>query len=310
MTPSRSLCRHALAAACVLIALSPAAGDFDGWWHDGRAELDGYRWTVTRYGQPRRGQCVMIFVTEPFSQKKRVKVEDPQADPRDTFTALKLNLVRDFQTGIYDYNTMTSVFSRADDFRPVKVSFTSAEWCGHVYEELLIGPGRVRGRLSSYFEGESGPIDLALEQAAVAEDNLFILLRGLRGDYLAPGERITVPLLPSAFSRRLRHLPAVWQRAEIERLQEHESVEVPAGRFETMVYVVRAADGREGRFHIEAAYPHRIVRWAWSARSGSSEALETGELTGSERLTYWRLHDNGDETQLQGLGLEPLPAGP
>ena len=69
----------------------------------------------------------MIFVTEPFSDSKRVKVDDPRRDPPDTFEVLKLNLVRDFQTGIYDYNTMTSVIVRSDDFEPVKVTFSSDE---------------------------------------------------------------------------------------------------------------------------------------------------------------------------------------
>src|SRR5688572_26609928 len=108
------------------------ADQFDSHWHDGKAELDGYRLTVSRYGQERTGTAVMIFVTEPFSTSKHVKVDNPRANPADTFDALKLNLVRDFQTGIYDYNTMVSVFVRSDTFAPVKVSFSSAEWCGHV----------------------------------------------------------------------------------------------------------------------------------------------------------------------------------
>ncbi len=87
-----------------------AEPDFSSFWHDGRAELDGYQWNVTRYGQRRSGECVMIYVTEPFSESKRVKVDDPSRDPDDTFDGLKLNLVWDFQTGLYDYNTMTSVF--------------------------------------------------------------------------------------------------------------------------------------------------------------------------------------------------------
>ena len=44
-----------------------AAPSFEKWWHDGKAELDGYRVTVQRYGQPRSSRAVAIFVTEPFS---------------------------------------------------------------------------------------------------------------------------------------------------------------------------------------------------------------------------------------------------
>src|SRR6266545_4351728 len=79
--------------------------DFDSYWHDGKAELDGYKFTISRYGQSRKGQGVLVYVTEPFSESKRVKVDDPTKNPADTFDAFKLNAVRDFQTGIYDYNT-------------------------------------------------------------------------------------------------------------------------------------------------------------------------------------------------------------
>ncbi len=176
------------ALACSFSSALAADPDFGSHWHDGRAELDGYRWTVTRYGESRTGQCVMIYVTEPFSESKKVKVNDPSRNPRDTFDALKLNLVRDFQTGIYDYNTMVSLFVRSDDFEPVKISFSSAEWCGHVYEELLFGPRRINERYFSYFEGETSSETIDRKTDGVSEDNLFIRLRGLRGDYLEPGE--------------------------------------------------------------------------------------------------------------------------
>ncbi len=120
-----------------------AATDFETYWHDGKAELNGYRLTVSRYGQPRTGRAVAIYVTEPFSKSKRVKVDDPTKNPGGVEDVLKLNLVRDFQTGIYDYNTMVSVFVRSADFSPVKTSFSSAEWCGHVFEEQTFHPGRI-----------------------------------------------------------------------------------------------------------------------------------------------------------------------
>ncbi len=296
-----------LPVAAVTSTSHGADPDFSSFWHDGRAELDGYLWSVSRYGQLRSGECVMIYVTEPFSESKRVKVDDPARDPADTFDALKLNLVRDFQTGIYDYNTMTSVFCRSDDFAAVKISFSSAEWCGHVYEELRLDPRRGSGQLFSYFQGESSTITIDGKAAGISEDNLFIILRGLRGDYLRPGETRSVPFLPGAFHRRLTHSPLGWQSAEIKRLAEPETVEVPAGEFSTFVYVVRTDDGREGRFFIEDDYPHRIVRWTWQAGSSASrrgrEASETGQLTGTARLKYWQLNDNGDERYLDRLGL-------
>lgn len=292
----------------------PPAADasFDSFWHDGKAELDGYFYTVTRYGQRRRGQCVAIFVTEPFGESKRVKVDDPAKDPKDAFDALKLNLVRDFQTGIYDYNTMVSTFVRSATFDPMKVSFSSAEWCGHVYEELLFDPGWIRERFFSYFEGESASGEIESPRGGVAEDNLFILLRGLRGGFLRPGERRRAPFLAGAFYRRLTHQPLRWSSAEIERVAAPQRVSVPAGAFATILYVVRTAEGREGRIHIERAYPHRVVQWEWKlnrspATPRIADGLDAGKLTGSRRLEYWKLHDGGNESYLKQLGL-PVPA--
>ena len=280
-------------------ARAQSTSPFDAHWYDGKAELDGYRLVVSRYGEDRPATAVMIFVTEPFSESKHVKVNDVAAKPADTFTALKLNLVRDFQTGIYDYNTMASVFVRAETMQPVKVSFSSAEWCGHVYSEMIFRPWEIRGSYASYFEGESGRILLKRPKNGVTEDELFIALRGLRGDFLLAGETRTAPYLPGAFYSRLSHQPLAWTEATIARAAANESITVPAGTFDVMRYDVKVTDGRTGTFFIESAYPHRIVKW-------SLLPDVSGELTGSTRLEYWRTHANGDESYLKELGL-PVP---
>ncbi|HSQ61344.1 MAG TPA: hypothetical protein VLT84_13130 [Acidobacteriota bacterium] len=316
---TRSFARAAAAAilAGLLQALpAPAAGpSFESVWQDGRAELCGYRYAVTRYGERRGGQAVAIYVTEPFSERRRVKLDDPAASPGDAFEALKLNLVRDFQTGIYDYNTMSSLFVRSSDFIPAKISFSSSEWCGNVYEELRFDRDAVRQSIRSYFEGESADRSLEAPRGGVPEENLHVLLRGLRGDFLRPGETRRVPFLPSAFARRLAHSAAAWGSAVIERAARTETVRVPAGSFQADRYTVRASDGREGRYWIESAPPRRVLRWTWTGAPRDArmtgDGAESAELTGSERLPYWRLHGTGDEAALRRLGLDPLPgAGP
>lgn len=280
----------------VFTANEAVADQFDSWWHDGKAEMDGYRLVVSRYGENRTGTAVMIFVTEPFSKSKHVKVNDHRANPSDTFDALKLNLVRDFQTGIYDYNTMVSVFVRSENLEPAKITFTSAEWCGHVYGELIFGAKDIRGSYASYFEGESGPVTLSRPNGGITEDELFIAIRGLRSDFLAAGAARTVPYLPGSFYSRLSHDKMEWTQATISRAKASQTVTVPAGQFSTIVYDVRVADGRKGAFHIEAEYPHRIIKW-------SLPPDVSGELTGSKRLEYWKLNSEGDEKNLEGLGL-------
>jgi len=310
------------AFAVLLLAAAPGAGvvpatpTFESHWQDGRAELEGYRYHVIRYGEERRGTAVMIFVTEPFSEAKRVKVDDPRKNPKDTFEALKLNFVRDFQTGIYDYNTMTSLFVRSRDFAPAKIAFSSAEWCGQVYEEMLYERFHLADRYSSYFEDESQTERLTLQPNGLAEEELFVRLRDLRGDWLRPGEMRTFPFLPAAFYRRLTHRPLQWTQATLERGRNLEAVTVPAGRFEATRYTVRVKDGRQGSVWIERAYPHRVIRWEWTSSAAPSghgwspqEGLDSGELTGSARLRYWELHNPGDEKYLARIGLVPAPGG-
>ena len=296
-----------LALAGVAEAADPT---FDAWWHDGRAELDGYRLQVTRYGAPRRAQAVMVYVTEPFSLSRHVKLDYPRQHSGDAVDVMKLNLVRDFQTGIYDYNTMMSLFVRSSDFEPLKVSFSGAEWCGHVYEELNFGSRTLDRQTFSYFDGETGTATLRRAKGGITEDALYVLLRGLRGPWLEPGERRRVPFLPGPFVRRLVHQPLAWGTAVISRRAGPVRVTVPAGAFDADAYDVQTSDGRRAAFEIERAYPHRIVRWRWS-RSGPKgsamihDATETGVLTGTLRVKYWDLHAPGDERYLKSLGLEP-----
>lgn len=301
-------------AACAVLCCAACAGaatpvpEFGSWWHDGKAELDGYRLTVERYGHPRRGRAVAIYVTEPFSRSRHVKLDDPAKHPDDAIDAFKLNLVRDFQTGIYDYHTMLSLFVGSADFAPLKTAFSSSEWCGQVYEESNVDGARLTQRVASYFEGESSQRDLPIPAGGVQEEQLFVLLRGLRGPWLPPGRSRTVPFLASAFWRRLAHRPAAWNPATIERLARPRRVTVPAGTFDADVFEVRPADGRRGHFCVEHAYPHRIVSWSWTAPAGAAAlgGTDAAELTGSTRLEYWKTHDPGDERLLARIGLGRL----
>ncbi len=142
-------------------APSPFGDAFWKQWGDGQAELAGYDLTFSRYGEPRRGTAVAIFVTETFSNEARVKADPGKHAKSDEFPVMKLNLVQDFPTGIYDYNIMTSVFvalAPADGIStgtPAKISFSCQEWCGHVYEQSLYDAKSIRRTSHSYFDGEA-----------------------------------------------------------------------------------------------------------------------------------------------------------
>jgi hypothetical protein len=305
----RTLFRYA--AMCALVASSTVARADDFWklWGDGKAELDGYALVEPRYGQPREGTAVAIFVTEDFSDALRVKADPGKHPKSDIVPVMKVNLVRDFQTGIYDYNTMTSTFLRTEltdgaFFTPMKTSFSSQEWCGHVYMQWLARGTHLVGTSHSYFDGEADAApELELPAGAVLEDALPILVRGLRGDWLAPGATKKVPFLRSQLRTRLLHVPAKWGEATVSRAASATGVKTALGTLRAFTYTVSEKDGDTITFTVEEAWPHRLL--AWQSSSG-----ESARILGSARLEYWKLHGNGDEKLLKQLGLVPQSVPP
>lgn len=287
-------------------AAAPELGDaFWDHWGDGRAELAGYDLVTRRYGEERRGTAVAIFVTEPFSEEARVKAE--RTGP-GTFQVLKLNLVQDFPTGVYDYNLMTSAFVALEPAAglsagaPVKVSFSGQEWCGHVYQQAIFRRDGVDHVLHSYFEGEADRRDtLEARSGGTSEDVLPLWARGLAFPEVAPGDTVTVPALTSLERSRLAHVEAAWEEAELSRAADVREVTVPAGTFrvrEARATLRGPAGERSWSFLVEEEAPRRIV--AWETGDG-----ERAELLGADRMPYWELNGPGGEEHLERFGLRP-----
>ena len=300
---------HSPVAQPVRTSLPPPEFDAGFWsaWGDGQAELAGYDLVYPRYGQLRRGTAVTVFVTEPFSNTARVKADPGKHPPSDEFPVMKLNLVKDFQTGIYDYNLMLSSFvalkpvnERPAGF-PTKASFSSQEWCGQVYEQLLFDSTSIRSESHSYFDGEAdrqARVDYPAN--GVSADTLFLWVRGMAAPALKPGEERNVTLLRSLEAVRLGHQPLAWAEGKLSRGSSLDAVRVPAGAFEAEVWKVRMADGLVLTIWTEQASPHRIL--GWESTSG-----ERAELLGSARMKYWMLNSEGNESLLKQLGLSPRP---
>lgn len=274
-------------------------------WGDGQAEMSGYDLVFPRYGQPRRGVAVAIFVTETFSNSLRVK-SDPGRHPKsDEYPVMKLNLVEDFATGIYDYNLMTSAFIALAPVNgraagsATKVSFSSQEWCGNVYGQILFDPASARLTSHSYFDGEADQShSLAVPADALSGDALLLWARGFSPPLLAPGQRREVPLVRSIETARLQHRPVQILRATLSRDAGTSRITVPAGSFEVERRTVAIADGPTWTMCVEAAEPHRIV--AWETSEG-----EKASLLASDRIAYWKHNDPGGQALLAKLGLTP-----
>ncbi len=131
--------------------------EFGDYWYQGEAELTSYKLEQARYGEIHEGEAVLIFVTEDFSKRKQVKLDNPAGAPDDKVSVLKLNLTKKFITGIYPYSMMSSVFTpvqRQSYPQTLKVTTSSQEWCGHTFTQLNLQKRKYALELRSYFESE------------------------------------------------------------------------------------------------------------------------------------------------------------
>ena len=280
-----------------------ATPDFYDHWADGKAELSSYRIVQSRYGEQRQGYGVLVFVTEDINRQTLIKVESPQP-ASDRIHVLKLNNILKFKTGIYDYSVMTSVFSAVEGgdrtkqpFELQKLTFSSQEWCGHVYEEVRVVDDELRGDLDSYFEHEGRQsYVLALpDREFESEDHLMIRIRELKGPIMGAGESRTISFLPSLWHLRSAHRPRQLVKATLTKGATSEELPRDGGTVAAIPWTWEY-DGFRRTAWVEAAYPHRIL--AWKDPNG-----DRGDLITTMRVPYWELHDNTHEFYRGRLGI-------
>jgi len=274
----------------LLLSNQPAVSDpFKDLWYDGNAEISVYKLTEARYGEPRLGKRILVYVTEPLRSDTLIKPDQLLPDNEKT-DVIKLNDIRKFNTGIYDYSVMTSVFSSVDEKKDIplmsalKVSFTSQEWCGNVFEILKRTQKAYQGNLYSYFEkdGETS-FEFPITGRTEPEDNLWILVRELKGPLLKNGGSMTFFMMPSSWNRRKNHVkPAMHEVTLTKELSGR--IKTDAGNFRTNLFTIRFSDNQL-LIWVENEYPHRIIKWV-----DRKDSL--GILQSTIRTPYWQQHDN------------------
>ncbi len=254
------------------------------YWYDGKAELNFYDAQIVTYGTPRKtDKVVHILVTEDHVPADLVKANDWRSP--GLLKVLKFNNMRTFQTGIYDYRQMMSVFFNIEDQHFAKMTFGSQEWCGGSFKEIVNFNGRSSFDFNTYWEGQgNGRYEVDFPRHLVLYDALPVQLRMLRWK---TGLQTTMQLLPSQLSSRVK-APRV-SEARL-RVEEEQEVEVPAGTF--AAYRVRVqSDWGEDRFWFEKAFPHRMLK-------RQTAAGDFFELGATKKLAYWGLNRPGDEAHL------------
>ncbi len=150
---------------------------FNDYWYSSKAEISSYDLSQARYGKNYKGHSVLVFVTESFLPLKQVKAD---SNNKNNIPILKLNEVKKFNTGIYPYSLMTSVFSPITKIEktkinhPLKISFSMQEWCGNTYMQLN-NKEVFNIKSYSYFE-KSGDKNIELEKN-ILENEIWTLIR-------------------------------------------------------------------------------------------------------------------------------------
>ncbi|HLT06898.1 MAG TPA: hypothetical protein VK014_05190 [Cyclobacteriaceae bacterium] len=268
--------------------------DFDqfaNYWFQGKAEISSYSLTQYRYGEAREGEAVLVFVTEDFSRKKQVKLDDPKAAGRDALKVLKLNKTKDFITGIYPYHMMLSVFTPVyDPQHAVKVNATSQEWCGHTFTQINQGANQYKGQAFSYFESEG---DYSFSVKGFPEDDLWNLIR-INPNQIPRGK---VTLIPSLLNQRLTHEKLVEQEAEI-------TIEDAGENFQVLkVAYVHGKRILKIRFY--NYFPFEIIGWEETQVFDDNTSQTTSARRKAMLQTdYWTQNKLGDESLRRQLKLE------
>ena len=266
--------------------------EFRNYWHAGKAEINAYNLSQSRYGENRPGKAVLIFVTEDLSKQFQVKLDDPAG--ANKINVLKLNFTKKFITGIYPYSMMLSVFTpvnRQKDPASVKATMSSQEWCGQVYTQVNLRGNRYAIKSHSYFEQEADE-SFSLRQALL-EDELWNIIR-LDHENLPVGE---VEVMPGLFFSRLNHVD-IKIRSAVAAKSETDSAFVFSLSFPEHERILT--------IQYEKRFPFKILGWNETWEESGKTMLTTATLDKTLYTDYWTKNKNQFRYLRDSLGLPDL----
>ncbi|WP_297335574.1 hypothetical protein [Algoriphagus sp.] len=296
--PKISFLSHLAVWICLVLTLfscGPQGRDgineeeFAGYWYKGLAEINVFDLTQVRYGQERNGNAVMIFVTEDFSRRKQVKLDNPSQAGSDARKVMKLNMTRDFVTGVYPYHTMLSVFTPVnDEVNSFKLTASVTEWCGQAFTQMNWRNSGYQVQLFSYFESEG---DQELKIDAKPEDELFNLIR-LNPDLIPTGD---VQLIPSLVYQRFSHIPLKAERAKISIEQRSDNIRELRVNYPSLKRILTV------RF--KQFFPYEILSWEEvQTKPNGDKEITKAVRKKLELLDYWEKNDSVFEPLRKDLG--------
>ncbi|MFQ5645694.1 MAG: hypothetical protein ACE5GM_02085 [bacterium] len=276
-----------------LEVISSGSKIFNDYWYARGAELNHYRLEQARYGKIYKGDALLVFVTEKFLPRKQVKADQPDDN---SVPILKLNFIKKFTTGLYDYSMMSSTFTPIDYRRfprSIKVSASSQDWCGHSFFQMNHREGGYQALLRSYFETE-GDQNYKIASAWL-ENEIWNRIR-IAPESLPLGE---IKIIPGTLSARLRH-----RKPEVETA----SASLTGLEKGLAGYTLDYRDSnRQLTIKFTRKFPHEIVAWEetyespWTDRKKlTTRAVRTDILM----TDYWNKNRKIDSYLRKKLGLK------
>lgn len=279
--------------------ITPDSPEFKSYWNSGKAEITSYKLEQARYGELHSGYSVLVFVTEDFSKEKQVKLDRPGQSGDDKVRILKLNRIKKFDTGIYRYSMMDSVFTPVDINEypsTLKLSSSSQEWCGNTFTQINLRDGEFKVESFSYFESE-GDTAFDLENEFL-EDELWTRIR-IDPDSLPVGE---IKIIPAAMASRLTHKELAVETA-VASLGRNTDDPVSLMDYK----LIYPASGRSMLVTFKKDFPHEIVSWEETYKSGFGESareLTTKATIDKTLITdYWNKNKPLDRVLREELGI-------
>ncbi len=279
----------------------PEDKDFHNYWYNHGAEITSFELEQSRYGEIHPGHAVLVFVTEPFLPDKQVKA-DYEESREESIPVLKLNFIKKFKTGIYDYSMMKSVFTpipeKSDIFeKTLKVSTTRQDWCGHVYLQYNLEDDHYNVKQYSYFEKE-GDRSVTIPSVCL-EDEIWTRIR-INPDTLPLGE---IEMIPGSFYTTLRMVTIREEKAFAELTNVLEDDRGPVSKY-TVTY---PSTNRTLSISFKQKFPYDILSWSESYPSGlgdNAKMLTTkAQRTNSMMIDYWNKSKLTDIELREKLGL-------
>jgi hypothetical protein len=267
-------------------------------WYAGKAEVSSFTLRQARYGEVRDGEAVLIFVTEDFSNNKLVKLDEPEKT-NDKTRVLKMNMTKNFITGVYPYSMMMSVFTPVSNngtLKTLRANCSSQEWCGHTFSQLVLNGKKYDWKLHSYFEKE-GEQERTVD-GLLLEDEIWNTIR-INPANLPAGKITLIPGL-------------IWQRLSHKLMQEEEAVctltrSVVNDTTTAMFSIYYPAVNRTLKIYFTDVFPYEIKGWEETYPDGfgnNKKLLQTSAVR--KRVTwldYWKLNKKSDSTYRESLQL-------